>query len=553
MEIEVKLSGKWLMLEKGEATLWIKSLKNSVTDPGLRQTGENLLSELIRFNEDDNAAELLKKKKFWHLSLVFKSPEYTLLKSDIIRAIPLLYRFSGNLILVTDRIKLENGHEIDRDIVYEFTEMNNVLGDRTVFQNVSGIQAAEIVIFKNAETEKSRYFRYNIDQPAEIRDRSNLKKNAATLDKILQKIFREITESVSDNGRIIVPLSGGHDSRIIINYLCKLGYKNVVCYTYGMPGNIQSKISEKVAKTAGYEWHFIEYTEEKWHELHTSSVFDSYIEYASNGISNPHLQDFLAVYELKKKNLLKEGDLFMPGHGLDMLSNNLDYTQLNGSAAERTLKKFSWSEDFTREKPEALFSILNQTFEESGLSEKAFLDYLVWQERQAKFIFNSFRVYEFFSYEALAPFWDHRLVKFWLSVTPALKFSRDFFKEMEGEQLMAKKLKDIAYSDERNLNVRQNKMNLKRFIPDFLKRPLLRITKKKSAVNEGLHMTYNLKAKSVKQLVGPIDSWPENVAKIVKPHLYRYPYQINNGFLTSLYTVKKIFQKNVFNEKNKHR
>ncbi len=544
MTTKLEITGKWLRLEKEQSTLWIKSLKNSVNDPSLRRIGENLLSELIQFNSDDHAAEMLKKKKFWHLSMIFKSPAFTLLKSDIIRATPLLYRFPGNQLLVTDRIKFENGHSIDGDIVYEFTEMNNVLGDRTLFRGVSGVQAAEIVIFKNGEAEKSRYFRYNIDQPAKIKDRSNLKKNAATLDKILQKIFREITESVSDRGRIIVPLSGGHDSRIIVNYLYELGYKNVVCYTYGMPGNIQSAISERVANTAGYEWHFIEYTEEKWLELHTSGVFDSYIEYASNGISNPHLQDFLAVYELKKKNVLKQGDMFMPGHGLDMLTNSLDYSLLNGSAAKRALKKFSWSEDFKNKKPEALFSILDQIFKESGVSEKAFLDYLVWQERQAKFIFNSFRVYEFFGYEALAPFWDYRLVDFWLSVDPSLKFSRDFFKEMEREQLMAEKLKQIPYSDQRKLNVGEKSINLKRLIPKFLKGPLLRITKKKSAVNEGLHTTYNLKANSVRDLVGPIDNWPANVINIAKPHLYRYPYQINYGFLTSLYTVKRLVQKN---------
>ena len=544
MKIEVEISGKWLLLEKEKSSLWIKSLKNSVNDPGLRKIGDNLMSELNQLKVNDEDAEFLKKEKFWHLSLVFESPEYTLLKSDIIRSTPLLYRFCDDSLWISDRIKFKNGHKIDRELIYEFTEMNNVLGDRTVFQDVSGVQAAEILIFKNDEIKKSRYFRYNIDQAAEIYDYSKLKSNAKTLDTIFQEIFREIVDGMSGRGRIIVPLSGGHDSRIIVNYLYKLGYKNVVCYTYGMPGNIQSKISEQVAKAAGYEWHFIEYTEEKWYELHSSGTFDNYIEYASNGISNPHLQDFLSIYELKKNKVLKRGDIFIPGHGLDMLSNDLDYSKLNGNAAERVLKKFSWSEDFSNEKPEALFLILNQIFEESGLTGAAFLNYIVWQERQAKFILNSFRVYEFFGYEALAPFWDHRLVEFWLSIETSLKFSRDFFKEMEKEQLMAEKLKDIPYSDERNLNVEKKGIKLKKLVPDILKTPLLRLIKKKKAVNEGLHMIYNSEANSVKELVGPIDSWPENVVNIVKPHLYRYPYQINYGFLTSLYTVKRIVQKN---------
>ncbi len=542
MAAVVEISGKWLMLEQGQSVLWIKSMKHSVHDPGLRKIGESLISEIIRLKKNENVADLLKKKEFWHLTLVYKSPEYTLLKSDIVRSSPLVYKFSGDQLWIADCIGFDRDHSIDGNIIYEFTEMNNVLGDRTVFLDVSGIQAAEIVLFKNGEIEKCRFFRYDIDQPAAISDLSGLKENAATLDHILTKIFSEIVENMDEGSRIIVPLSGGHDSRIIVNYLYKLGYKNVVCYTYGMPGNIQSAISEEVAKAAGYEWHFVEYSEEKWHKLHDSGVFDSYIEFANNGISNPHLQDFLAVYELKNRNIVKQGDMFMPGHGLDMISNTLDYSLLAGSAAERALKKFSWSEDFPKKKPEALFTILNDIFEESGLSEKAFLDYLVWQERQAKFIFNSFRVYEFFGYEALSPFWDHRLVEFWLSVAPPLKFSRDFFKEMERLHLLTDMLKEVPFSDQRNLNVGQKKMNLKRRVPAFLKRPLLRLVKKKSAVNEGLHMTYNLKSGSVGELLGPIDNWPENVVKIVKPHIYRSPHQINYGFLTSLYTVKRIVQ-----------
>lgn len=544
MKREVEISGKWLLLEKEQSSLWVKSLKNSVTDPALRQIGEMLLSALNKLKVNDEGAELLNKEKFWHLSLLYESTEYTLLKSDIIRSAPLMYRFCGDRLLISDRVKFENGHKFDPVLIYEFIEMNNVLGDRTVFQDVYSVQAAEIILFKNGEIEKSRYFRYNIDQPAQIKDYSSIKKSAIVLDTIIQEIFGEIVESMSGRGRIIVPLSGGHDSRIIVNYLYKLGYKNVVCYSYGMPGNIQSEISEQVAKTLGYEWHFIKYTEEKWYELHSSGVFDNYIEFASNGISNPHLQDFLAIYELNKNKVLKEGDLFIPGHGLDMLCNNLDYSLLNGNTAERALKNFSWSENFSEKKPEALFSSINQIFEESGVSEAAFLDYLVWQERQAKFIFNSFRVYEFFGYEALAPFWDHRLVEFWLSVSTSLKFSRDFFKEMEREKLMTGKLKDIPYSDERNLNAVKKNIKLKRLIPDFLKRPLLRVTKRKKAVNEGLHMTYTLKANSVRELVAPINNWPENAVEIIKPHLYRYPYQINYGFLTSLYTANRIVQKN---------
>jgi asparagine synthase (glutamine-hydrolysing) len=44
-----------------------------------------------------------------------------------------------------------------------------------------------------------------------------------------------------------------------------------------------------------------------------------------------------------------------------------------------------------------------------------------WQERQAKFIANAVRVYEFWGYEWRLPFWDAEVVDFWAAVPPALR------------------------------------------------------------------------------------------------------------------------------------
>src|SRR3546814_13651055 len=98
----------------------------------------------------------------------------------------------------------------------------------------------------------------------------------------------------------IIPLSGGHYSSLVVSYLYKLVVKNVICYSYGIKGNLQSVISEQVAKALGYQWIFIEYDDQSIKDLQDTGLIDEYIEYAFNGTSVPHMQDFLATYFLKK-------------------------------------------------------------------------------------------------------------------------------------------------------------------------------------------------------------------------------------------------------------
>lgn len=57
-----------------------------------------------------------------------------------------------------------------------------------------------------------------------------------------------------------------------------------------------------------------------------------------------------------------------------------------------------------------------------------------WQERQAKFIGNSVRVYEFFGYDWWMPLWDKGFVEFWEGVPLALRKEREWYKEYVGNQ-----------------------------------------------------------------------------------------------------------------------
>ncbi|MCD4731704.1 MAG: hypothetical protein K8R74_13950 [Bacteroidales bacterium] len=217
-----------------------------------------------------------------------------ILAGDIVRSYPLFYGFHNDCIFVTDNLKeyqKENGLlDIDNKKLDEFINTGLVFRNQTVYKDVYGLQAGEVVTIRNMEISSKRYFSFGLSSgPIQ---KGNLIDLVAGFDEALQFVFSRLIKQNKTVNRWVIPLSGGHDSRLVVNYLYRLGVKNVLCFTYGTPDNEQAQISKQVADAAGYEWHFVEYTEQKWNALHESGEFEDYIRFAFNGVSTPHLQDF---------------------------------------------------------------------------------------------------------------------------------------------------------------------------------------------------------------------------------------------------------------------
>jgi len=543
MKIKIEILDDWLTLEEGSASLHIQSCKEDHNSAGFYERMKDVISELINKSSTDEIIKFLSSKEFYHLSFVFTTTDVIVLKTDIVRSVPLFYSLYNNQNFISDKNNPNDKYELDTGSIIQMVELGYVLGDRTVYKNVFGVQAAEIIVIKNDSIHKDRFFKYDIAQESENKDTLDVNRCAIKLDKIFTDIFQEIIESIPVDGRIIVPLSGGHDSRIIVNYLYKIGFKNVLCYSYGIPDNIQSEISSQVADALGYDWHFIEYTEEKWEELHKNGDFDNFIDYSFNGVSNPHFQDFLAVYELKKTGVLKPGDVFMPGHGLDILCKVQNYSENNEDIIKELVRRFSRSSEISDGIAEVLYNRYASILESSAITKSSFLDYLYWQERAAKFTVNSLQVYRFYGYGTRVPFWDIRLINFWLGIDLHLKKTREFLITLEKEYLLARQIRETPFAT-RKSSYTKNKKDVKDYVPDFLKVLYLRISKRKQPQSEGLNLIYNRKAKSVSELVGSTDRWPEEIINSIGLDLRRYPFQINHHFLTRLYTVNKLLDTN---------
>ena len=360
---------------------------------------------------------------------------------DRLRSFPLFYTIKNKTLYLSDDIywiKNETNYkEINELNKEEFRLTGYVTGDETLVNNIYQLQAGEYLVWdkKKKELKTDFYFEYKYKEFFKEDEEQLLEK----LEKVHIDVFQRLIESL--NGRqAVIPLSGGYDSRLIAVMLKKLGYENILCFTYGRKGNKESELSRKVAKSLGLPWEFVPYTPDTWKDWHKKKSSKEYIKYASNLVSSACLQDYPAIKYLKENNLIKKDAVIIPGHTYDFLQGGhipvglperkkltpqdlykeliKKHYQLWRNNINKTASTFN--KKFNQEFPD-----LPLSFNLIELAE--YFEGWELKERQGKFIVNSLRAYEFFGYEWRIPLWDNELIRFWSKIPLELKLGRKFY------------------------------------------------------------------------------------------------------------------------------
>lgn len=483
-----------------------------------------------------------------HFAIVLQCDDVLCAVADRLRSFPLCRTKSRGAWLVTDdllRMAEDTGMkpEIDPGTMEQFLLSGFVIGQRTVFRDVFAVQAAEIVRMQDTGAESERYFLYD----PEMNVTPDPTEGVRTADALFAQAIRRMTDSAPAVRNWIVPLSGGHDSRLIVNYLYKAGIRNVICYSYGVPENPQSRLSREVAEALGYEWHFVEYTRELFDTIRQQEILDRYFRFASGCASSmPHTQDFAAVYELGRRGVLQRGDLFVPGHTLDFLAGSHLTPQVCAvrtpeQAVEAVQRHFSnWG---SRRMSRSLRAEIGRILSDTGVSLRGFSECFDWQERQAKFIMHSLRVYEFFGYGWRTPWWDNDLTAFWTDLDVPAKLNRNFFFYGEKHGWLDAKLEGIPFENEL-CPPRTSKPLGRRMIeavpPSVLSR-LLRMTgyTRKFRINEGLHDLYG--DVPIERLLAPFSALPEHLRRYIAPYRKRLASQYDYHQVTLACAIRQLF------------
>lgn len=351
--------------------------------------------------------------------VIVAKDEKVYIAADVTRTFPIFYAVSeGRIVISDDAYYLRDVLKLEADITStnEFLYTSYVTGSSTLLEGLKQIVAGEVLVFEDGRVERISYFNYCVNSDEILKNATVEQHNG-----LFRKAMQRIVDSVKGK-TIVLPLSGGYDSRLIAVLLKELNYKNVICFTYGNIDNVEVQISKQVANTLGYKWLFVDYVDMPFQEdFFESEELGRYYKFANNMSSVFLLQDFFAVRHLTNNNLVPKNSVFIPGHSGDFNVGNHLYPFDKLVSSDKTcateIFKRHYILDQSPVKKELFQKVLKSIPKEGKCYSK--IENFNLKERQAKLIVNANRVYEFFGYEHRMLFWDRDLVEFFRT----LKFS----------------------------------------------------------------------------------------------------------------------------------
>lgn len=396
-----------------------------------------------------------------HFAAVLVQSDQLVLIEDAIRSFPLFYSISGSQILVSDDVaslaSTGANYAADHDSRIEFRHGAYVAGSHTLYAGVHQVQAGEMVTFDATGKVEQRFYRqahYSglMLESTEAVDEHFSDALETTMSRLLARA----------NGRqLVVPLSGGLDSRLLSTYLKDVGYENVVNFTYGVGRTREVLISESVALALGQKWFFCPHVESTIRKAWAGEDAAKFIQFAHAGASLPHIQDWYAIRWLKSEGLIDDDAIFLPGHTI--VGNMHDEGVLDAATTSRAeITDIILNHHYTLQPEntpvfknirlrETIEKFLDQiSYDGSVLSRLTALEYWNIRERQTKYINNSVRNYEFFGYDWALPMLDREVYLAWGDFHPNITRNRDWYKGYVNRRYAAatgQELKTFAPTD----------------------------------------------------------------------------------------------------------
>ncbi len=133
-------------------------------------------------------------------------------------------------------------NDINHRAISLFLSSNVVLGNETYFDQVKLLPPASILTYKGGKLSIRNYWKPEFNS---LNDKSESYFVDKAIDLFRQSIDKRVSEKYSE--RIILPLSGGLDSRLLFG-LMRDKYKSLDMYTYGSKKSLDYKVARKIIK-----------------------------------------------------------------------------------------------------------------------------------------------------------------------------------------------------------------------------------------------------------------------------------------------------------------
>lgn len=342
-------------------------------------------------------------------SVIISSGNFNAIAVDNTRIYPLYFTNSG--VVSDDPHTLPNEGLSNSYIVDYYKATSTIPEGYTLIKNILQVKPSHFAVFQSNNNSwrqvsyQNHCCKLQDESVAEIKD---------VIDAF-EHITQRLIES-SQQRQIVIPLSGGYDSRLIATMLAKYGYKNVIAYTVGKKDSSECVIASKVAQMLNIPCYIVDITSENAiNECYANkNEFMQYFHHVGNYSNFTWMFEYAAIKQLKKQKVLSTDAIFVPGHSGDSIAGS-HIVKANVTPADNarslTRKILYISNEFGYKR-----TLRSETYKyfklllEAGFTPYSVYQNYILQNRQCHNIVNSARVYEFFGYGVRLPLWDKQLV-----------------------------------------------------------------------------------------------------------------------------------------------
>lgn len=337
---------------------------------------------------------------------------------------------------------------IDADSLLEMAMAGYCTAGQTIHTGLKQIPTGGWIRWnQDGGLERHYYYRFLAEQPPWSETDSGSAGGLITASQPLALARIEELEALLDQatarviaqaaGRpIAVALSGGLDSRVVLAKLHEAGYDRLYAYSYGTPGNIDAQAAKEVAETLDVPWFWVPSDSKEGRAFFNGPERQTFWRFADglSGIVLPHAEVF-PLRQLMTRKLLPPETLFVNGQSGDYLNGGHiprvlrlpGHSRVSPATVKQAIldKHYSlWTSLATPAHGERMAARIEAVLglapgalaEETSCwsREEAIRLYERWEleARQALYVVNQQRAFEYVGASWALPLWDPDLVRF---------------------------------------------------------------------------------------------------------------------------------------------
>jgi hypothetical protein len=384
------------------------------------------------------------------LTAIRVNDDEVVLAQDRLRSWPLFWALEngadGRRLIVSDDATAMRGSlsapRLDPRARREFLDAGFISGTDTLLAGVHQTEQGAIVHI-DRDTGRARTVTHSLarfsEESAMVTDPEEFSGLLlAALDAGMGRVLEDLAARPG-SPRLVLPLSGGLDSRLLVAWLTLHGaLDRAVAFTYGRPGTREVEVSRKVAEAVGLEWHAVDYVPAELREAWQTQEAADFLEYSYALGALPHVQDWHALRSLLEQGVVRPGDVVLPGHTIvgNMHDEHLleEPSVTRGQVAKAILihhqelqgdQRRAYTDPYRAAKVRDFLALW--PFTGSPRDVQSILESYNVRERQTKYINNSMRTYEHLGLEWALPMLDVEFWDAWHRGAVELTATRDFY------------------------------------------------------------------------------------------------------------------------------